>query len=173
LTPFQKAVVDPVTHAKTRVDLLARLRNAGSVEQRELMGREFRTDAEIVQAVDAILDAAVPDELWMNDTFTVSVFHDSYSPGKGWPKLVHLSIRRNDREAVHDWRLLQEVKNMLVGPECEAVELYPAESRLVDTANQYHLFAIEEPFVRFPFGMTKRVVDDDLNIGNSRQRPRS
>jgi hypothetical protein len=37
---------------------------------------------------------------------------------------------------VHDWRDLQRIKNQLVGPECEAVELYPAESRKVDTANQ-------------------------------------
>jgi len=29
---------------------------------------------------------------------------------------------------------------MIVGEEHEAFEVYPAESRLVDTANQYHLW---------------------------------
>lgn len=56
------------------------------------------------------------------------------------PAMMHLSIKRQDREPVTDWRHKQEIKNMLVGPEFEAVELFPAESRVVDTANQYHLW---------------------------------
>jgi len=59
-------------------------------------------------------------------------------------KLVHLSIKRNDKECVHDWRDLQRIKNEVVGEEREAVELYPAESRLVDQANQYHLWVLPE-----------------------------
>lgn len=57
-------------------------------------------------------------------------------------ELTHLSIRRLDREPCHDWRELQRIKNELVGPECEGLELYPAESRLTDTSNQYHLWVI-------------------------------
>ena len=48
-----------------------------------------------------------------------------------------LSIKRRDRAPVHDWRELQQIKNMIVGDEHEGFEVYPAESRLVDTANQY------------------------------------
>jgi hypothetical protein len=51
-----------------------------------------------------------------------------------------LSIKRRDREVIRDWRELQAIKNAIVGPEHEGFELYPAESRLVDTANQFHLF---------------------------------
>jgi hypothetical protein len=57
-------------------------------------------------------------------------------------KTVHLSIKRFDRGPVRDWRHLQQIKNEVVGPEAEAFEIFPAESRLVDTANQYHLWAI-------------------------------
>jgi hypothetical protein len=44
---------------------------------------------------------------------------------------------RLDGQAIHDWRELQRIKNEIVGDEIEAVELYPAESRLLDTANWY------------------------------------
>jgi len=93
--------------------------------------------------------------------------------GDGFPEMVWLSIKRIDKGVMHDWRHLQEIKNMIVGPEHEAVELYPAESRLTDTANQYHLWVLRSPTLRFPFGFDRRVVQDDPAVGNSRQRPRA
>jgi hypothetical protein len=39
-----------------------------------------------------------------------------------------------------DWRHKQYIKNQLAGPEEEAVEIFPAESRLIDGANQFHLW---------------------------------
>ena len=59
--------------------------------------------------------------------------------------IVHLSIRRIDRKPIRDWRDLQRIKNELVGPECEMVEIFPAESRLIDTANQFHLWGLDDP----------------------------
>jgi len=53
--------------------------------------------------------------------------------------MLHLSIKRLDKHPVRDWRHFQRIKNELIGEENEAVELYPAQSRLVDTTNQYHL----------------------------------
>lgn len=80
-------------------------------------------------------------------------------PGRdGWPDMLHLNCRRTDREAIHDWRELQTIKNVLVGLEHEAVELYPAESRLTDTANNYHLWVLASPRARFPFGFLGRAV---------------
>lgn len=89
-----------------------------------------------------------------------------------WPPMLWLSIKRLDREVIHDWRELQEIKNAIVGPEHEAVELYPAESRLVDTANQYHLFVLTDPTHRFPFGYDYRSVTDNPG-GKAKQRPRN
>lgn len=90
----------------------------------------------------------------------------------GWPPMLHLSVKRTDREAFHDWRVMQEIKNALVGPECEAVELYPAQSRLVDTSNQYHLWAISTPGARFPFGFAEGAVMD-RDVGGAKQRRRA
>jgi hypothetical protein len=57
--------------------------------------------------------------------------------------LLILSIKGLWRFARHDWRDFQRIKNELVGKEQEMVELYPAESRLHDTANQFSLFGFE------------------------------
>ncbi|HRH85667.1 MAG TPA: hypothetical protein PLO41_02360 [Rubrivivax sp.] len=71
-----------------------------------------------------------------------------------------LSIKRRDRAPVHDWRELQQIKNMIVGDEHEGFEVYPAESRLVDTANQYHVWVFVDPAVRLPVGYGQREVMD-------------
>jgi hypothetical protein len=46
---------------------------------------------------------------------------------------------------------------MLAGPEYEAIELYPAEDRVVDRVNQYHLYVLAakegtNTLPRFPVG---------------------
>ena len=69
--------------------------------------------------------------------------------------MIHLSIRNADRSARHDWRDFQRIKNQLAGPEWEAVEIYPAESRLVDAANQYHLWCFQ---FTFGIGFARRLV---------------
>ena len=84
---------------------------------------------------------------------------------------VHLSIKRMDRNPVHDWRDLQRIKNETCGDEREAIELYPAESRLVDTANQYHLWVLSTG-ERVPLGFTERLVSGrrDGGVSNAKQR---
>lgn len=81
--------------------------------------------------------------------------------------VVHLSIRRNDRTTAKDWRDFQRIKNELAGPEWEAVELFPAESRLVDSANQYHLWCYASGI---PVGFSGRFVTDSKSISGSKQR---
>jgi hypothetical protein len=83
--------------------------------------------------------------------------------------LTHLSIKRIDREPLHDWRELQMIKNALCGPEREGVEVYPAESRLVDTANQFHMWVLPEGR-QWPFGWDTRMVTED-EPGKVKQRP--
>lgn len=104
---------------------------------------------------------------WVNNLYQVEV----RDTGDG---TCHLNIRRLDGAPVHDWRHLQQIKNEIVGPECEAIELYPAESRLVDTSNKYHLFASRDPEFRFPIGFKKRDVQDGTmkpKTAGIRQRP--
>lgn len=81
-----------------------------------------------------------------------------------------LSIRAIDRQARHDWRHFQRIKNELCGPEFEAIEIYPAESRLVDTSNQYYLFVLPAG-ERVGFGFTERQVMEDVRGSGAEQRP--
>lgn len=67
-------------------------------------------------------------------------------------RMLHLSIKRNDRKPIRSWADLQWLKNALCGEEAEAVELFPAESRMMDAANQYHLWVLP-PGTQFPFGV--------------------
>lgn len=106
-------------------------------------------------------------EIWLNSQYVVVVRRDE----AGFVR--HLSIRRQDRDAAHDWRDFQQIKNQLAGPDAEAVELYPADERLVDTANQYHLW-VYPPGVRIPVGFPVGLVLDageGPDIPNAVQRP--
>jgi len=55
----------------------------------------------------------------------------------------------------------QQIKNEIIGPEYEATELYPAESRLVDSSEEYHLWVRTSPYHRFPVGFGRRFVLSD------------
>lgn len=106
------------------------------------------------------------DEAWANDTYEVLVRYmpvdvDGQEVDLGREGVVQLSIKRYDREPIRDWRHLQQIKNEVMGPEREAVEIFPRESRLVDTSNQYHLWVGPEG-MDFPMGFPEgKVATDD------------
>lgn len=85
--------------------------------------------------------------------------------------MIWLSVKRHDQEPIREWRHLQKIKNELVGKECEGVELFPAESRLIDTSNQFHMFVLVDPTKRFPFGFEGRMVvkSGPSEIGSKQQ----
>lgn len=111
-------------------------------------------------------------ELWINEMYAVEVDRKPLV-SKDFYDMIHLSIKRIDRAPIHDWRDLQEIKNELVGEMNEAVELYPAEDRVVDTSNQYHLWVFVDPEIRFPFGWTSgmRGTPEQATILGAVQRP--
>ena len=103
------------------------------------------------------LRETLQEEVWMNDTYQVNVRR-----GMDYPigRVTHLSIKRRDKQPITDWRDKQQIKNQLVGEENEGFELYPSESRLVDTANQFHIWVVEDTSVAVPVGWFNRVVHD-------------
>lgn len=56
--------------------------------------------------------------------------------------IVRLGIQRIDQRTCDDWRDFQAIKNDICGPESEALQLYPAESRLLDPSNYYLLWVL-------------------------------
>jgi hypothetical protein len=116
-------------------------------------------------------------EVWENNEYRVSV--GKPTAGSGFLTgcvLQQLSIERRDGAAVQDWRDLQAIKNELCGSEYEAIELYPAESRVVDTLNVFHLFVLlshkDRASPRFPLGWATGDRQTDPEPGNhQRERP--
>lgn len=78
--------------------------------------------------------------IFENKIYEVSVRRHT----SGWPwgggRWAMLGISSFDGEPRHDWRDFQNIKNDLVGVDWEAIELYPAESRLLDPSNYYMLW---------------------------------
>lgn len=121
-----------------------------------------------------------PHAIWINGLYEVWIRYQKCSDEY---TIAWLSIKSRDKTARHDWRHFQRIKNDLLGTEIEAVELYPAESRCVDGANQYHLWALigtKTPY-RFPFGFTERMTESDpppadpelaAQAAMAKQRPR-
>lgn len=60
-----------------------------------------------------------------------------------------LGISSIDETARHDWRDFQRIKNDIVGDEWEGIELYPAESRLVDPSNRFYLWCVPKGVLRY------------------------
>jgi hypothetical protein len=110
------------------------------------------------EAASAQISRLRAQAIYMNDRYQVNVEVVDAPFGVETGDVFWLSIKRRDKAPVHDWRELQQIKNMIVGDEHEAFEVYPAESRLVDTANQYHLWVFKEAAVRLPVGYRSREV---------------
>jgi hypothetical protein len=151
-TPFKPAEPLPISEANLRD-----------------MARNF--DMTIEQMRTMMEEERKVSNIFLNSRYQVDV-RDA-EPAPGWPQMKWLSIKRLDRAPIGEERFrdFQRIKNELVGKECEAVELYPAESRLVDTANQYHLWVIAEPGQMFPFGFGERLTSYKEKVGGAVQRP--
>lgn len=109
-------------------------------------------------------------ELWVNNQYVVHLYRIAPDT-PGHPDMLHLAITRQDQGHARDWRHLQRIKNELVGPEHEMVEVFPAESRLVDAANTLHLWGFDDPAQRVGFGFEARLVTDDSLTPGTKQRP--
>lgn len=163
--PLKPATVDESERELIVNDMLRKWEEGNTTVRAMMPGVTRRGDVveHIRKAVAAEHDGV---KYYVNDTYQVAVRELG-----GDMDMVHLSIKRRDRQSCHDWRDFQAIKNQLLGEECEAIELYPAESRRVDTANQYHLWGFRKQDFRFPMGYNVRAVDDQTTVGNSKQRP--
>jgi len=105
--------------------------------------RPWQPMHEAVPADAEMFEATLgPDaQLWTNDRYSATI-HPTSDDGLAGACL--LTIRRLDRKPLRDWEHFQHIKSEVCGPEREAVELFPAASRLVDTANQYWLWVLPE-----------------------------
>ena len=103
-------------------------------------------------------EGSMMDSCWVNSRYEVYAYRYDNSKGTGPSQMVHLSFKQMpERDPFIPWRDKQRIKNEVLGPEWEGVELIPAESRLVDTSNQFHLWCFP-PGTRLPMGFVDREV---------------
>lgn len=111
-------------------------------------------------------ESSRPHVVMRNSIYQVSIW---YARHEAYGEYAHLSIKTHDRQARHDWRELQRIKNELFHEEAWAIEMYPPESVVVDTSNQYHLYVFNS--YRFDgLGFTERLVTE-AETHNTKQRP--
>jgi hypothetical protein len=104
---------------------------------------------------------------YVNDLYQVQV-----APTGDNGDFLHINIRRRDGSMFKDWRHFQQIKNEVAGPEREALEIYPAESRKVDTSNKWHLWVLPEGG-QVNLGWSQRDIqyEEISNVPGLRQRP--
>lgn len=86
-----------------------------------------------------------------NGVFTEGVYTDEnekyiiekYKILNNHPFIYRLAIKRHDNTVFHSWSLFQNIKNQIIGEDYVAIELYPAQSKVTDTANIYHLWVFK------------------------------
>jgi hypothetical protein len=98
------------------------------------------------ETADEMYDDFALMEHWVSDDYWVMLDKQVQLPSapktfQDYP-LWHLMITRHDKTPCHDWQVFQTIKNEIVGPQYEAVEIYPAQSRLMDRENKYHLWIL-------------------------------
>jgi hypothetical protein len=94
----------------------------------------------LLKVNEGVVDDIDRPEVWVNDIYQVMVRRATVDPVFGSASMIQIGIHTHSGTARHDWREFQEIKNQVAGDECEAFELYPAESRLLDPSNYYTLW---------------------------------
>jgi hypothetical protein len=108
------------------------------------------------------------EEVWENELYRVGLYTEKAKTGEN---IIRLSIKgrlrdeKTGKPIEPGWSEKQEMKNQLVGANFEGVELLPAESRKTDQADHYHLWIVNDPKFRFPFGWLDRATLDDDVVG--------
>jgi hypothetical protein len=113
----------------------------------------MRRDADIPALGETEVGAYGFDEAWRNDQYEVFVRrYMSEAMGPTPVPMVHLSVKRLDQQPVRAWRHMQRIKNQVAGPDRYGFEILPRESQLVDAANQYHIWVVDDPDLALPIG---------------------
>jgi len=142
-TPFVR--VNPYLSVEKRKAIIAHIQQEARAQGVELS----RADIE-----QTLIEERENQEMYRNSRYTVIVIRTEEPWYDTAPKVIHLSIRRNDRKrpGPERYRDFQRIKTELVGPNHEGVELYPSEDRVADCADQYHIYVLADPELEFPFG---------------------
>jgi hypothetical protein len=96
------------------------------------------------QENDQYLDQAKKFHKYIRAVFTDGVYVvEQYNTSSDSPFLCRLAISRLDKSPIRRWQDIQDIKNEIAGEDAVAIEVYPRESKVTDTANIYHLWILD------------------------------
>ena len=154
-------------HGMSKKDLVNHwLAESGKIKKGMTKKQRRKVKRLLQQRVDQLEQA----EVWYSSDDRYKVVKQTLEVGDGlchnemFSGTIWLSIRI-DNGATHltDWRDFQAIKNDLCGAHLQAVEIYPPEEMLHDTANVFHLWVFP-PTMRLPLGWHERDVDYTASI---------
>ncbi len=125
-------------NARMRARLKTLARVWGEWEEREITDDQ-RRDYPVAENVY---------RTFLNNRFHVQI----YRIETGWGEVLQLTVGRHGDLGQPSWSELQRIKNELIGRERVAVQVFPAESHLVDQADLLHLWVLPKGF-ELPFGL--------------------
>ena len=105
-------------------------------DQKREKVKQMVKDSMDLEIPEEALNDLMSDETWGNDRYTVNL----HFLGGDRDGFVEMAVHNHNRTPHVPWRHLQQIKNEILGSDREAVQLFPAEDRLVDTANEYWLY---------------------------------
>lgn len=111
-----------------------------------------------------------PCQVWENDRYGCLATFLPKSHGTLFGhEVVRLGIQNQDQSARRDWRDFMAIKRDVLGPDWEAIELYPHDGRIIDPSNYFILYAIR---AEFPFGIAgpSKVLTPENAIAPQRRR---
>lgn len=160
MTPFTRVERDAMMSMEQRLALLQQPLEFFS----QFSGGRVPSLEEKVRYVEEMVQQLTYLHIFENNLYHVEIVHEA--------PFYHLDITRRDNAPCKNWRHFQQIKNELIGPEYEAMELFPAESRLVDAGNEYHLWVHATPGFRFPVGYHRRlVIEEPVNYTRYTLKP--
>ena len=116
MTPFTKAVLGDGTK-KTSYDLFQMFKKRFDVAQTDLGITSVKTPS-MKELEEMFKNNILNAECYINDKYQVNVYKNEKADFmvlqenlKG--KMTYLSIKRLDKQSIHDWRELMDIKNTL------------------------------------------------------------
>ena len=150
--PFQN-----MTRKERKADIRSTLKRLKAT-YKESGRHDYGLDKPTLRTAKTLFEDSCNEVWYANNLYQVNVDYGQWDEDKK-DGLIHLSIKNHDRTTHIPWQDKQWIKNDICGEEMEAVEIFPAESRMVNTANQYHLWVMNEIPIGFPAGL--RLVSEE------------
>jgi len=140
MKPMVKVQRDPASSVQLRLNLSAA---PPEYFHQYFAGRDPSPE-EKAEFIERAVEALAPDHVYENDLYHVEV--------KYTPPFAHLYIRRHDGLPCNEWHDLQQIKNEIVGPENEAMKIFPGGDRPSESPGECCLCVHTDPTFRFSSG---------------------